>query len=207
MATDRQIEANRLNAQKCTGPRTAEGKATSSQNALKTGLSAKSDVIATESRDEYETLIAEYYTRFNPLTPEERCLVDDLISAEWLGRRYLVATAAIWEYEFRAMKDQDMGLTFMRESEALGRAQRYITAAKRNFAQALKQLQSIRSKRIADPVPAQQDEIANGPLNPESVSFLVSSPVPRIPADPLVDPTPKNPSVHPEEENIPPIAA
>ena len=42
MATDRQIEANRKNAQKCTGPRTEKGRARSSQNALKTGLDAKS---------------------------------------------------------------------------------------------------------------------------------------------------------------------
>jgi hypothetical protein len=33
MATEAQIQANRLNAQKSTGPRTAEGKAQASQNA------------------------------------------------------------------------------------------------------------------------------------------------------------------------------
>jgi hypothetical protein len=34
MATDKQTEANRLNAQKSTGPRSVEGKAASSPNAL-----------------------------------------------------------------------------------------------------------------------------------------------------------------------------
>ena len=95
MATDSQTTANQLNSQKCTGPVTPGGKTKSSQNALKTGLYAKSDVIATENRDDYETLIAEYHARFNPATPEERCLVDDLIRAEWLGRRYMAATTAI----------------------------------------------------------------------------------------------------------------
>lgn len=102
MATDSQTTANQINAQKCTGPTTPEGKATSSRNALKTGLYAKSDVIATESRDEYETLIAEYHARFHPATPEERCLVDDLIRSEWLNRRYMAATTAIWNFDFRA---------------------------------------------------------------------------------------------------------
>jgi hypothetical protein len=48
MATLTQIEANRRNAQHSTGPRTAEGKAASSMNALKTGIDAQSSVIPGE---------------------------------------------------------------------------------------------------------------------------------------------------------------
>lgn len=167
MASDRQINANRLNALKATGPKTPGGKAAASQNALKTGLHAKSDVIATESRDEYDTLIAEYYNRYQPAAPEERCLVDNLIQAEWLGRRYMAATAAIWEYELRHMKEQDLGLAFMRNSEALGRAQRCITATQRNFAQTLKQLHALQAKRASDSPGREETE----PLNTNLVSF------------------------------------
>ena len=49
MSTQPQILANRLNAQKSTGPQTPQGKAVVSQNALKHGLSARRDVIITES--------------------------------------------------------------------------------------------------------------------------------------------------------------
>jgi len=49
MASQKQTEANRLNAQKSTGPRGApsgpEGKAASSMNALKSGIDAKSQII------------------------------------------------------------------------------------------------------------------------------------------------------------------
>jgi hypothetical protein len=38
MASNRQIEANRINAERSTGPRTAHGRAVSSKNALRHGL-------------------------------------------------------------------------------------------------------------------------------------------------------------------------
>jgi hypothetical protein len=54
MASEAQIQANRLNAQKSGGPRTPEGKEKASQNALKHGLFAREGVIRGEDREEYE---------------------------------------------------------------------------------------------------------------------------------------------------------
>ena len=54
MASVAQIRANRLNAQKSTGPRTAEGKAAASQNAAKHGLLAEQVVIKGEDPAEFE---------------------------------------------------------------------------------------------------------------------------------------------------------
>jgi len=54
MATQPQILANRLNAQKSTGPRTPEGKAAVAQNALKHGLCARRDVVITESQADFD---------------------------------------------------------------------------------------------------------------------------------------------------------
>ena len=82
MATIQQIEANRLNAQKSTGPRSVEGKAVSCLNALKTGIDAKSQVIPGEDPAHLETLTAEYRERWQPATPEERLLVDSLVNCE-----------------------------------------------------------------------------------------------------------------------------
>ena len=45
MATQAQTNANRVNSQKSTGPKTAEGKAAVAQNALKHGLFGKLAVI------------------------------------------------------------------------------------------------------------------------------------------------------------------
>ena len=54
MSTLRQIEANRRNAQKSTGPTSVTGKAASSMNALKTGIHAKSLVLPSENPAELE---------------------------------------------------------------------------------------------------------------------------------------------------------
>jgi hypothetical protein len=50
MTTEKQIAANRANAQESTGPRTAVGKAASSANALKSGIYAKFLLIPTPPR-------------------------------------------------------------------------------------------------------------------------------------------------------------
>ena len=151
MATDKQTTANRLNSQKCTGPRTPAGRATSSQNALKTGIDAESEVIRCEIRSEYDALIVEYYTRYPPAVPEERGLVDTLIRSEWLGRRYVCAEAAIWEYGFDNSELRNLGLVYLRSQEAFARVDRRMNSAHRNFQSALKQLRQIQADRLSQP--------------------------------------------------------
>jgi hypothetical protein len=99
MSTPRQIAANRLNAQKSSGPRSAQGKAASRANSLKTGLYARSQVIAGEDPAELRALAGQYFLRWEPATPEESFLVATLIDAEWLLRRYSLADAKIWDYQ------------------------------------------------------------------------------------------------------------
>jgi uncharacterized protein with von Willebrand factor type A (vWA) domain len=89
MASDRQIESNRINAQKSTGPATGQGEAISSQNALKSGIDAETLVIKTEDRAAFDALAARYFAQFAPSTEHERTLVEHLVSSEWLRRRYL----------------------------------------------------------------------------------------------------------------------
>src|SRR5882757_1256172 len=69
MATPAQINANRANAQKSTGPRSQEGKSVSRFNALQHGLDAKSVIIPGEDPAEYEQLAQDYQAEFRPLAP------------------------------------------------------------------------------------------------------------------------------------------
>src|SRR3954453_17459880 len=49
----KQVEANRINARKSTGPRTAAGQARSRMNALRHGLCARMVLLPGEDRSEY----------------------------------------------------------------------------------------------------------------------------------------------------------
>jgi hypothetical protein len=222
MPTERQIAANRENAKKSTGPNTEKGKAISSQNAVKTGLDARSEVMRCESRPEYDLLIAEYYARFQPAIPEERCLVDDLIQAEWLGRRYLTSATLIWERHFYETGSDSVGKAFTDKSETLCRAQRCINQTKRNFALALKQLTALQAKRAADPEqyayeqppapeppqPETVDPEPDEPANAKLASFLTPDPAP-LPKPPALATESALTFGLPDElpEEIPPIAS
>jgi hypothetical protein len=56
MATDKQIQANRVNAQRSTGPKTEAGKARSRVNSWKHGLTAKMLIIVGECEDDFNEL-------------------------------------------------------------------------------------------------------------------------------------------------------
>src|SRR5262245_55553097 len=65
---ERQLEANRLNARRSSGPRTQEGKGRARMNALRHGLTAKSIVIGDEDPKEFEDLRAKLQHDLQPKT-------------------------------------------------------------------------------------------------------------------------------------------
>jgi len=87
MATESQILANRCNAQKSTGPRTIEGKAVVSQNAVKHGLSASQDVISSESQAEFELYRDRMLTELDPIGPMESMFAERIVSLSWRLKR------------------------------------------------------------------------------------------------------------------------
>ena len=54
MVSDRQMEANKQNAQRSTGPCTADGKARVALNALKHGLTGKQIVLPDEDPEDFD---------------------------------------------------------------------------------------------------------------------------------------------------------
>ena len=87
MASESQVQANRMNAQKSTGPRSAEGKAAVAGNAVKHGLAATVDVVSWEDPSEFqrhrETLLAE----LAPAGMMETVLAERVVSLTWRLQR------------------------------------------------------------------------------------------------------------------------
>src|SRR5450432_1803361 len=96
MSSQAQIDANRLNSQKSTGPTSPEGKAASSLNALKSGIHAASHIIRGEDPAALEALTAAFHIEFQPTGPNQLALVDTLIAAEWTQRRLRRIEAELW---------------------------------------------------------------------------------------------------------------
>jgi hypothetical protein len=98
MTTDAQINANRENAQKSTGPVTAEGKAAVSQNAVKHGLFAVQDVVTTESQAEFDAMREQMLADLAPAGAVESVLAQRVISLVWrLKRAETMQTQAVEE--------------------------------------------------------------------------------------------------------------
>ena len=161
MATLKQIEANRQNAQKSVGPRTDAGKAISAANALKSGIYSTREVLPDEDPAELEALSREYHDHFQPATPEERDLVDDLVSYTWLKRRYRRIEVVILAVHAATLyKESTVSVTgqvYDQNSKTLGRLQTRINAAHRHYRQSLADLtarqQARRAAQAARPEP------------------------------------------------------
>src|SRR6202021_3490617 len=69
MISEKQLEANRRNALHSTGPKTAEGKAQSSRNNLRHGLTGQISLLPTEDRAGHDAFCDELIGGFQPETP------------------------------------------------------------------------------------------------------------------------------------------
>ncbi|MHC4459309.1 MAG: hypothetical protein ACYS0I_19885 [Planctomycetota bacterium] len=87
MATEAQIVANRRNAQKSTGPRTPQGKAAISQNAVKHGLLTRQDVISSESQADFDLYRERLLAELTPASPMESMLAERIVSLSWRLKR------------------------------------------------------------------------------------------------------------------------
>jgi hypothetical protein len=87
MTSLRQIESNRRNALKSTGPKTEDGKARASRNAIRHGLTAETVIKLLEDPDDYKAFEQAVTADYDAETAVERELVLRLASLLWRLRR------------------------------------------------------------------------------------------------------------------------
>ncbi|MBV9677424.1 MAG: hypothetical protein JO185_13890 [Acidobacteriaceae bacterium] len=158
--SERRLAANRANAQWSTGPQTPEGKAKSSLNAVKTGLTGRSVLLPSEDAEAYETHLLQYLERFAPVGERETELVQSLADTQWrlnripglefglfaLGRmRYAERFAEIEDSQVRAaLLDAHI---FTVEGKHFSNLHRQEARLRRQHGQDLKELQGLQRQR------------------------------------------------------------
>jgi len=105
MTSFRQIDANRRNARKSTGPITEEGKQRSRCNAVRHGLTAETVIGTLEDAEDYKAFEAAIVADYDAQSAVERELVLRLASLLWRLRRATVMETGLFEIQADHLSD------------------------------------------------------------------------------------------------------
>ena len=181
MATQQQIDANRRNAQKSTGPTTTEGRAAVRHNALKHGLTAEILIPSMEDQPEFDRLCDAFETEYKPVGPTEESLLENLAAAKWrLSRAHKAETGFFLkrsldlEHESQDYRELPangrLALIVDLDSagpDTLAKISRYEARLERSFYKALTELRRTVSQREpVEPPTAKQTQSEDQPPEP-----------------------------------------
>jgi hypothetical protein len=178
MATPRQIDANRRNARKSTGPKSQAGKAAVSMNSLRHGLRARSVVLPGENHEEFQQLCDNLEAEWHPRTSSERFYVEQMAVSHWkLGR-----TEVGESHVFQEVTDAKSQIPLLdRLWQAQCRMERSYARAQRELERLQGNYYSVRSTST----PQSEEEPVEEPVEEEDV------PCEESPADPQPEPDPE----------------
>ena len=96
MVSQLKSETSRINGAKSRGPKTARGRANSSMNAIKHGLTAKTLILQNESKDLFLEMFNGYFDLVRPANQIEINATSDIVAARWrLSRVWAYQTAVL----------------------------------------------------------------------------------------------------------------
>ena len=116
MTSYRQIEANRRNALKSTGPKTEAGKQASRCNALRHGLTAETVIGALEDAEDYKAFEAAITADYDAQSAVERELVLRLASILWRLRRATTMETGLFEIQAQHLRDYQKNRQLLTDS-------------------------------------------------------------------------------------------
>ena len=173
MATEAQIEANRKNAQHSTGPTSPEGKARSCMNRLSHGFNSSVLFIAGEKPEEFNLLLADLHTEFQPATTSEQILLEKMVHHQWFSLRACRLQSV-------ALNSPSVASGYMPKD--LGVLIRYQQSSDRGFYKARNELLTARKERQKSEIRFESQDPAQPPAEPSK------------PPDPPQETTPGAPS-------------
>jgi hypothetical protein len=116
MTSYRQIEANRRNALKSTGPKTQTGKQASRGNAVRHGLTAETVIGALEDAEDYKEFEAAVTADYDAQSAVERELVLRLASILWRLRRAMTMETGLFEIQAQHLADHRQSRQLLSDS-------------------------------------------------------------------------------------------
>jgi hypothetical protein len=176
------------------GPKTPEGKARSSMNALRHGACSEAVLLANESAENYDKLERSYYDHWRPATFQECELLDEMIVAKWRQRRCWNTESAAIDCQMERSAEEFLRhhnpgpdsskeaayaiRKLSNESNELQSLSRYETRYHRMYHRALARLIELQEKRILDgqsaSAPAEEilpNELPDAPETPQRTQF------------------------------------
>ena len=205
MATDKQTEANRQNAQHSTGPKTEEGRAAVRLNGLRLGLTAQTLILPGENEADFKELLDSYEAEHEPSTAIECDLVTQLAMATWRMRRLYHVEAGFYTYRLKVLSDTGnrlklddfarLGMVADCNNGTLTTLNRQEARLERSFYKALQELQRIRTQRPANV--EKQTQKSTSPADPPTPQSHPVRQVPDLPSPTIIDNPPVAPAPPP----------
>lgn len=176
--------ANSANARLSTGPRTPAGKARSSQNARKHGLTSKDLVIGPEDHQEFDELLAQFQDDIAPQGALQQNLFHQLVAAAWNLRRIRRMETELCSHAASYLDLlNDDGL-----QAKLDRLARHASRIERTFHRSLKELKALQTSAAIRPMISDAISDSAPPLaSAIEIAKRTQSPpaTPHVPLDPV----------------------
>ncbi len=157
MVSIKKIEANRQNAQKSSGPKTPQGKAKASQNAVTHGLTSQRPVLAIEDKDEFDAFANEILVWLDPQNPIETLLARRVAILSWRMQRASVYETLVLDNLLNSNSgdepdpDTHLGQVLaadFQNQQTLTKVQNYETKIERSMLRCLNTLKRIRDSKL-----------------------------------------------------------
>jgi hypothetical protein len=201
MSTERQQQASRENGSKSHGPVTQTGKLNSSQNALKHGMLSDTVVLKCESTDRFLSLVATLFEEFQPQTPFEESLIEDMAVARWRRMRIRGMEKAGMDHEMSRqsatseliapeIEHADSATrawlafrTVSDDSRSLELINRYDSRCQREYLRAHRRFEEVRDRRTPPPSQTEGPSVIPTPGEAKT-DGMVGQPAPASPLPP-----------------------